>query len=96
MKTSSTLLGVLGAAAIGAVVGILFAPEKGSKTRKKIADKTKDCSDDLKVKFNDLVSSISENGKDLLAEGKAKYNEMKSDARQGIHDASTEIKNATN
>lgn len=96
MKTSNTLLGILGAAAVGAVVGILFAPEKGSKTRKKIADKSKDCSEDLKGKFSDLVSSLSENGKDLLAEGKAKYNEMKTDARQGINDASNEIKNATN
>lgn len=96
MKTSSTLLGILGAAAIGAVVGVLFAPEKGSKTRKKIADKSKDCSEDLKGKLNEFVSSLSENGKDMLASGKAKYNEMKSDVRQDISDARADIKNATN
>ena len=39
--------------AIGVAVGILLAPDKGSETRKKIADKGKD----LKDKFNDFVDS---------------------------------------
>ncbi|WP_432222089.1 YtxH domain-containing protein [Flavobacterium sp. TMP13] len=96
MKTSNTLLGILGAAAVGAVVGVLFAPEKGSKTRKKIADKSKGCSEDLKEKLNEFVGSLSENGKEMLASGKAKYNELKSDVRQDISDARSDIKNATN
>jgi gas vesicle protein len=40
----------------GVMVGILFAPGKGSETRKKITKKGKD----LKDKFNDFVDSISE------------------------------------
>ncbi|MCF1192083.1 YtxH domain-containing protein [Mangrovimonas sp. AS39] len=37
-KDSSTILGLLAGTAIGATLGILFAPDKGEKTRKKIAD----------------------------------------------------------
>ena len=40
----------------GLLVGVLFAPAKGSETRESIAQKGKD----LKDKFNDLVDSVSE------------------------------------
>jgi len=79
MKTSSTLLGILGAAAAGAFLGVLFAPDKGSETRKKIKDKSKDYGDNLKGKFDGIVSTITSNGKDIIEEGKAKFNSVKED-----------------
>lgn len=42
--------------ALGFVAGMLLAPDKGSETRKKIAQKGKD----LKNKFNDFVDTIQE------------------------------------
>lgn len=42
-------------AAIGSALGILFAPDKGSKTRKKIFSQGADITDDLKEKFDDLL-----------------------------------------
>ena len=39
MSNDSTLMTLLTGAAIGACIGILYAPEEGSKTRKKIKQK---------------------------------------------------------
>lgn len=79
MKTSSTILGILGAAAAGAFIGVLFAPDKGSNTRKKIKDKSKDYGDNLKTKFDGIVSTITSNGKEIIEEGKSKLNQVKDD-----------------
>jgi len=38
--TSKIALGILGAVAAGVCIGLLLAPEKGNKTRKRIKDST--------------------------------------------------------
>merc|ERR1712108_34925 len=37
-KNSNTIIGILAGTAIGATLGVLFAPDKGSATRQRIAD----------------------------------------------------------
>ncbi len=56
-KTIGVLL--LGAA-VGGVLGILFAPDKGIKTRKKLMDKSEDITDSLKEKFESLIEEAKE------------------------------------
>ena len=58
MNSSKVLLGVLGGVAVGALAGILFAPAKGSKTRKRILNSGKDYVDNLKEKFDDLSQEV--------------------------------------
>jgi gas vesicle protein len=58
-RDSGKILGALFAGAIiGAGVGILFAPDKGSKTREKLKDGFDDAKYDLKDKFNALSDNL--------------------------------------
>jgi gas vesicle protein len=52
-------MGVLGGVAAGAVAGILFAPAKGTKTRKRIMKKGNNLKKDMKNKFEDVYKTIS-------------------------------------
>ena len=60
MKSGKVLAAVLLGAAVGAVLGILFAPDKGSETRKKISKKAGDINDTVRSKFNELGEAIAE------------------------------------
>jgi len=51
---------VLIGAAIGGVLGVLFAPDKGSETRKKIMSKGGDLRDSIKEKFTGLMDGVEE------------------------------------
>ena len=58
MSTGKVVLGVIAGAAAGAVLGILFAPDKGSETRKKIAGKGHDMADGLKEKLDSVQNYL--------------------------------------
>jgi gas vesicle protein len=45
--------------AIGGVLGILFAPDKGENTRKKIADNSKKFTDTIRDKVNEGKDKLS-------------------------------------
>ncbi|PKQ46098.1 YtxH domain-containing protein [Confluentibacter flavum] len=73
MKTSNTILGLLAGVAVGATLGVLFAPDKGEATRRKISEKSKQAKDKVKEGFNDFLdtvsdkySSLKENGEEFL------------------------------
>lgn len=69
-------LGVLAGLAAGALLGILFAPDKGSETRKKVVSKGEEVSDGLKDKFNDLIDELNQK----INAAKAKAYEAKPEA----------------
>ena len=60
MSSGKLLLGVLAGFAAGALLGVLFAPDKGTVTRKAISKKAEDYAEALKNKFNEFIESISE------------------------------------
>jgi gas vesicle protein len=83
MRTDKIILGTLAGLAIGAIAGILLAPEKGSTTRKNIMDMGDEYVDKLKLKFDEFGDSLAEKldstkkiAENLVEKGKAKYNEQ--------------------
>ncbi len=84
MSNNSKVIGALlvGAAA-GAVLGILFAPEKGEDTRKKIMTNANDLADGLKDRIvqgkdliDDLVSRLSSKGEEFANAAKEQARTM--------------------
>ena len=53
-----TVLALLAGAAIGAGLGILFAPHEGKKTRGKIKDTYDNSKDDLMDKFGEITDTV--------------------------------------
>jgi gas vesicle protein len=72
MNNNSKILTALAAgAALGIAAGILFAPDKGSETRKKLKEKGK---------------KLSQEAKDKLTMGKEKVNHLKENLRESLTD----------
>ena len=95
MGSGKVLASVLAGAAAGAILGVLFAPDKGTETRRKIAEKGSGLADSVKNKVNEYSDVIAEkydsvkekisgavaDGKEMLNQNKAS---MKSDVRNGM------------
>lgn len=86
MNTSRILLGFAAGAAIGAALGILFAPDKGTETRRRISEKSGDVADSIKDKFTGLVdgvkdrfSNLKSDAEDVAEKGYSAYNRSKSE-----------------
>ena len=92
-KFKVVALGTLAGITIGAVSGILFAPGKGSRTRKQIKDKSHDYMNELKTKLDEFRNSIAgkfdstkRDTEYLAGKGKAKYEETKRDVKNAASD----------
>lgn len=84
--TSSTkvLLGIIGAAAAGAVIGMLLAPEKGSEIRQKVKDAANDWACQLadlfaesKSELSNITSKAAKKAKDFAAQGEERFNNVR-------------------
>ena len=60
MKSGKVLLGAIAGVAAGAVLGLLFAPAKGSATIKRVARKVSDSAEDVQENLNEYIDATSE------------------------------------
>jgi gas vesicle protein len=73
MAKTGTLVAVLAGAAIGAAVGVLFAPEEGIATRRKIKEGVGSKADEIKDKLAELTEAV-----------KGKFGGAKQDLESGL------------
>jgi len=86
MNSKKVLVGVVAGVAAGALLGILFAPKKGSETREKIHKLAGEFGNLAKEKFNDLLDGIIEKFEsakgevsELTQNGETKFEEVVDD-----------------
>jgi gas vesicle protein len=88
MKTRQLLVGALIGLTAGAVIGILFAPKKGSVTRRFISQKGNVYVDDLKERFNESLKTVNQKIDSLK-------DEVKSMVKKGLIKTDEEYKRTT-
>jgi gas vesicle protein len=83
-STGKVLLAIIGAAAAGAIIGMLVAPEKGSDLRKRISDTTGDWASQLsqllaqgKEQLENLKQSAMGEGENLASEAEDRFNKVR-------------------
>ncbi len=79
MSSGKVMLGVVAGVAAGAVLGVLFAPAKGSAMRKSIARQGIDGAEDVQDNLNEYIDATTEayenikkGALDLVDKGKQK------------------------
>lgn len=80
--TEKVLIGTLTGLVVGAISGILFAPDKGTETRKKISQKSNDTISGIKEKLEDLMNLVNEKVSLAAAEMKDVEENFKSDGER--------------
>jgi gas vesicle protein len=85
MRSGKVILGVLAGFAIGTALGVLFAPDKGWNTRKRISKKAEDLTEDLRDKFEEFLDNIS-----------VKVDEVKEEVDDFLHKTKTGATEAKN
>jgi len=88
MKAGQLLIGALVGVTVGAIVGILFAPKKGSVTRRFIAQKGNNYVDEMKDRFNDSLLTVNHKIDSLK-------DEVISMVKKGLLKAEEELKKTT-
>lgn len=86
MKTNKIITAIVSGLGVGAILGILFAPDKGCNTRRKMAKKGNDLKNGIKDGVNSLVSSLenkyeklASKGENIIDESKSKFGNIKNE-----------------
>ena len=97
-KNSNVVLGIITAAAAGAVIGMLFAPDKGTELRDKVRGTVNDLASDLldaiKNKRNEYAGTgedIKDAAQNFKSKAVGKFAEVKDRVESGVENAKDKV-----
>ncbi|HET8854483.1 MAG TPA: YtxH domain-containing protein, partial [Salinimicrobium sp.] len=79
-NSGTTFLALLTGAAIGAGLGLLYAPESGVETRRKLGDNARKAQDSLNSKYRETSSNLSQKAKRAKVDFETRLDETLSSA----------------
>jgi gas vesicle protein len=80
----SAILGFVAGAAAGAALGVLFAPDKGTSTRKKIKNQAQKVGDDFKENLAGKIDDLNQFVSSFVKETKEKMDDLEKKAKQEV------------
>ncbi len=99
-NNSKVVLGIVTAAAAGAVIGLLFAPEKGTELRDKVRDTANGLASDLldviqrgRQQYAEVEDQVQDKAKELKSKVVGKYEETKDRVENEVANAKHEAEN---
>lgn len=92
MNAGKLILGILTGAAIGATLGVLYAPGKGSKTRKKISAQKDAYVTAMEDKYNKFIDTVTGKLEALKQEASHMVENRKSALHDGLPKSSAPVK----
>ena len=91
MSKLNMLISVIIGSFVGALLGVLFAPDKGEKTRKQISKKSDEYIDVVKSEFDDFVKNMQKkyesalhDTEEVINKGRAKAEELKDEVKKAV------------
>lgn len=90
-RNSGIVLGLLAGAAIGSILGVLFAPEKGEETRKKVRRKAEELRDEALEHYEELSEKAKHEVDSIVSKAKRELEKYKGQAKEIADEVETEI-----
>lgn len=97
-KNSNAVLGIITAAAVGAVIGMLFAPDKGTDLREKVRGTVNDLASDLldaiknkRDQYSDMGDDMKDAAQNLKSKAIGKFAETKDRVENGAENVKDKV-----
>lgn len=92
-NTGNTLLALITGAAIGAGIGLLYAPDSGENTRKKLQKDAQDAQDKFNKRYKETSTNLSERAKKARVDFEKRLEETLSSASHKADDILAAMEN---